>query len=679
LPSRRPIRGETGAIGRTGQGGDPSDRSAADDTVDFEALYHRYRRPLYALCLARLGDRELAEDVMQEVFATALAILPTFDRRRPFWPWLASIAARDCIDAHRRRALATVRHAELGVIATEAAPDSTSHTVLGRLAHETVVREIDRLPPRQRTALQLFAVDGWSYAEIAERLGCSIGTVKLLIVRARARLRQVHGRVLGGLGGAWRELAGRVQVLVDRAAGLAPWSWPWSTGGLWPRGVEASAALALVVMGSFLGLSAPATGHSSSRPGDADAPTALRPRGEAITPPTTATRARIPAEPEVQAHSRAVQRAVADSSAAVLEGTVSPASGEEIESFAVSPGYEEDGTVFAVDTARRVSVTHDGGASWSRLQARGLNGARLLLPPGYPSDRRIFSLGGAGLQMSDNGGDTFEVVAPGTWLDAAVSPAFDDGDPTVLLAGAGLWRYDSRTGRTEPVPLDEEMAGHLLVGVHYNRAGADGPSARLLSRVAAAVVTGSVGKRVQSHVFYVSTCRLPTASEGDALPTQPRQSTCATTQLRGGLGELTALSVSPVASKTVFVRGHSSLLVSTDEGRTFRAAAPWGEHWLAHLDMAALPGSASSLVVARRGPEPDGPALLRTDDAGASWTPLHVDVPGFTGASRTRVGGARSVAVTPSGRILAGGEQGGIACSADGGRTWAPLCPTPDA
>jgi RNA polymerase sigma-70 factor (ECF subfamily) len=655
--------------------GDTEGASAAVDPTEFAALYRRYRDPLFSLCLARLHDRALAEDVVQDAFADAFALLPRFDRRRPFWPWLASIAVGDCIDAHRRRVAATSSQEKLAGTASLQSPDDPARAALGRLTQEAVVHELRRLPPRQRAAMELLAFDGWSYAEIADRLGCSIGSVKLLVVRARATLRRARTRLAGGLGGIWRGLGSRLQGLCKRAVGTGPWSTStWDTGF---RGIEASAALALVVMGSFLGTSTPSVGEQGERGAEADAVAAAPTRSSAGTSPTT-SKPPPPSEPAVQASSRALQRSVADGSAAVLEGTVSSASGEEIESFSVSPGYEEDSTVFAVDAGRRVSVTHDGGASWSRLRGAGLDGTRLLLPPDHPRDRRIFALGRAGLQMSDNGGDTFEVVAPGNWLDAAVSPGFDDGDPTVLLVGAGLWRYDSVGGQTEPVLLDEELAGHVLVGARYDLAAGDSRTVRLLSRLPLSVSTAPERTTAETHVFYVGTCRLPAVSEGPALPGGPLRAACTTTRLRDHLGALTALVVSPATSRTIFVRGHDSLLVSSDEGRTFRAATPWGEPWLANLDVAVLPESASSLVVARSGPEAGGPALLRTDDAGASWTPLHVGLPGFI-AKSTGAAGARSVTVTPTGRILAGGEYGGIACSADGGRSWAPLCPTPDA
>ncbi|HEX9970406.1 MAG TPA: hypothetical protein VGB03_09715, partial [Acidimicrobiales bacterium] len=62
-----------------------------------------------------------------------------------------------------------------------------------------------------------------------------------------------------------------------------------------------------------------------------------------------------------------------------------------------------------------------------------------------------------------------------------------------------------------------------------------------------------------------------------------------------------------------------------------------------------------------------GAPLARTDDGGRTWAPLWVDLPDFHSG--------RLVTVTPTARIIAGSDLWGLACSADGGRSWARTCP----
>jgi RNA polymerase sigma-70 factor (ECF subfamily) len=642
-----------------------------DDDLDVDTLYRRYRGALYSLCLARLHDPSLAEDVVQDVFAKAIAVLPRFDRRRPFWPWLASIAARECVDAHRRRVLALARHEEMSAAANAATSDVTSRAALGRVAQDLMSAEIDRLPPRQRIALQLFVFDGWSYADIAERLGCSVGTVGLLILRARAKLRHARARLLGGLGTVVRGLATRMNGVFERATARMGRFDP-ILGRL--SGADASASLAVLLTG-MLGLSPAAEARAFSRATPAisviggTAPSMEEGRSPAAE---AADEPMLWPEPIVQAHSRAVEQTLNEAAAPLV-----PPSGEQLEdqhprSATVSPGYDTDRTVFVVDGQSKVWVTRDGGASWSRLRALGATPHRILLPPAYPVDSRIFSIGLGGLEVSHNRGDSFETIGRGA-DDAVISPGFDHGEPTILLvlAAGGLALYDDRTGAVEPVLLDEHLTDHVVIGARYDPADPHHRTIDLVSRRPLVDLT----RRPTTHV---NQCTWPGRSPDVLAPRPPLRLTCTTSAVLEGFHATKAqLSAPNEPSGALFVRGDSDVLVSLDRGRTFQPVARWGALWLAPNDVAAIPSMPRSAILARDSRLGEAP-LLRTDDGGASWTPLDVDLPGF--APRTGSGGgAFGVVVTPTGRIIALGYHHGVACSVDGGRTWAPLCPTPDA
>jgi RNA polymerase sigma-70 factor (ECF subfamily) len=644
--------------------GRPAIRGEAEagNAVELAALYERYREPLLALCVARLRDRALAEDVVQDVFVKAFAVLPRLDDDRPAWPLLASIAARDCIDAHRRRVLGAARHDELaGAPGRAATAPDAERAAMGRLAQEAVTQEIEALLPRQRAAL-LFAVEGWTYADIAERLGCSIGAVKLLVLRARKQLLRARARVLGGLGTAGQGILARLQGLVDRAGALAPWA--ARLGGCVLGAIEgpAAAAVGLAVAG-VVGLSVPSAAPAAMPSRAAVTSPAADPAPAAGVPaparPAPEAGPRLTPEPVVQAHGRAAQQAV-DETAAPL---AAPKSGQVL-SMTVSPGYDRDRTVFAVDGT--LSVSRDGGASWSRLRALGLGARRLLLPPAYPRDSRMLAIGGKGLQLSDDGGDSFQTVAPGHYVDAALSPGFDEGDPVVLMVSqeGTLARYDGRRGLTEPVLLDERLAGHVVNGVGYDAADPSHRTIRLVSWDASFT---------SSHL---SQCTLGAVVSDGALIAAPTRLTCTTRQLAGFRSAWAGLGAPAPGGGALVVSGQYEVLMSTDGGRTLRRTSGWNGSLLDHWHVAVVPGAPMSLVVARSS-HPGEPALLRTDDGGATWVPLFVEAPGFE--PRQGAGGAIAVAVTPTGRILAGGMHGGLACSADGGRTWAPLCPTPDA
>ncbi len=159
------------------------------------ALYRRERRPLFAFFWARLGEREEALDLVQEVFARAcrhaavLRRLPAARRRA----WLFTCARRLTVDRYRRRAAA--RRASPAAAPAVDGPEAAAERA-------DALRRLDRairgLPGPQREALALVVLGGLSSAGAGEALGLPPGTVRYHLFQARRRLRAELGR--GGSG-----------------------------------------------------------------------------------------------------------------------------------------------------------------------------------------------------------------------------------------------------------------------------------------------------------------------------------------------------------------------------------------------------------------------------------------------------------------------------------------------
>ncbi|HEY4308298.1 MAG TPA: RNA polymerase sigma factor [Pirellulales bacterium] len=147
------------------------------------ALVARFERQVFALCYRMLGQREDAEDVAQESFVRALRSLRSWDAERDFAPWLLAIAGNRCrtwlsARARRPRLASEVERIE----------DSTPPPEAARNLAEEVERALGGIRAEYRQAFVLFHEQELSYGEIAEAMGCPLGTVKTWVHRARREI-----------------------------------------------------------------------------------------------------------------------------------------------------------------------------------------------------------------------------------------------------------------------------------------------------------------------------------------------------------------------------------------------------------------------------------------------------------------------------------------------------------
>ena len=182
-------------------------RAQRGDLRAFDLLVLKYQGRIAALVSRYVSDVGEVEDVTQEAFIKAYRALGKFRGDSAFYTWLyriAANAAKNHLVAKGRRpgADATIEDAEGfdegGLLSESASPEALA--MGGELA-EVVESALNALPDELKAALMLREFDGLSYDDIADVLGCPVGTVRSRIFRAREAIDQrVKEQISGGSG-----------------------------------------------------------------------------------------------------------------------------------------------------------------------------------------------------------------------------------------------------------------------------------------------------------------------------------------------------------------------------------------------------------------------------------------------------------------------------------------------
>ena len=157
------------------------------------ALYDRYARTVYGVGLKILGDRTLAEELVQDVFLKVWRSSRTFDSSRSsFSTWLYRVTRSAAIDLYRKRA-SRVRQVPDGAPHIAAARDSSAgpqEVVDESWLSWRVSRALEALDAPHREVIELAYFGGLSQREVSERTGVPLGTVKTRTASAFRRLRR---------------------------------------------------------------------------------------------------------------------------------------------------------------------------------------------------------------------------------------------------------------------------------------------------------------------------------------------------------------------------------------------------------------------------------------------------------------------------------------------------------
>jgi RNA polymerase sigma-70 factor (ECF subfamily) len=182
---------------------------ATKDSNHFKSLVRRYQIRLYSAAYRILGNKDEAEEVVQETYIRVHQNLAKFRNESSFGSWIFKIAHNICMDTLRSKRRTT------GVVQMSFDPQSSfnedepaegSSNVVLQIADESpcpavtldlneqseiIEESLRALPESQRTVVVLHDIEGFSYQEISDIVGANLGTVRSRLHYGRLRLRQL--------------------------------------------------------------------------------------------------------------------------------------------------------------------------------------------------------------------------------------------------------------------------------------------------------------------------------------------------------------------------------------------------------------------------------------------------------------------------------------------------------
>lgn len=179
-----------GAISSAASDYDLAQAAASGDMTAFETLYERHHRRVFSLCLRMLANPTEAEDLTQEVFVQLFRKIGSFRGESAFTTWLHRMTVNQVLMHFRKRGVKLEQTTEEGDELADVVQFGTERPhampVVDRIALDAAITQ---LPPGYRSVFILHDIEGYEHEEVARMLGCSVGTSKSQLHKARMKLR----------------------------------------------------------------------------------------------------------------------------------------------------------------------------------------------------------------------------------------------------------------------------------------------------------------------------------------------------------------------------------------------------------------------------------------------------------------------------------------------------------
>lgn len=151
-----------------------------------KAVYDALAPKMFAVCLRYMGNREQAEDVLQDGFVTLFSKLDSYLGEGSFEGWARKIFVNTALMSLRRHDI--LKQSEDVDVARDMSTDTPSATE--DIGYKELLKYISELPPGFRTVFNMYVIEGYSHKEIGEELGISEVTSRSQLQRARVLLQE---------------------------------------------------------------------------------------------------------------------------------------------------------------------------------------------------------------------------------------------------------------------------------------------------------------------------------------------------------------------------------------------------------------------------------------------------------------------------------------------------------
>ena len=165
--------------------------AANGDMFSFEELYQRHHRRVYSICLRMLQNASEAEDLTQDVFIQLYRKIGSFRGDSAFTTWLHRMTVNQVLMHFRKRNVKFEKTTEEGETPVQIVIGTSNPNKMPIVDKIALENAIEQLPNGYKNVFVLHDVEGYEHEEVARILGCSVGTSKSQLHKARLKLRKL--------------------------------------------------------------------------------------------------------------------------------------------------------------------------------------------------------------------------------------------------------------------------------------------------------------------------------------------------------------------------------------------------------------------------------------------------------------------------------------------------------